>query len=116
MNYEFGVSTNLIPVFQGLGGAYLVAAAQSAFLNQMKLAVLSTTPDIDQATLVLTGATEIRNSFPESQQGAVIDGYMDGLKVVFAICIAATGFATVVGLASRWSKLGKEVRSGAGMA
>lgn len=103
-------------VFQGLGGAYLVAAAQSAFLNQMKLAVLSTIPDIDQATLVLTGATEIRHAFPESQQDAVIDGYMSGLKVVFAICIAATGLATVLGLASRWSKLGKEVRSGGGMA
>lgn len=78
--------------------------------------VLQNAPDVDQATLVLTGATEIRNSFPEDQQPAVIDGYMAGLKVVFAMCIAATGLATVVGLATRWNRLKQEQRGGGGMA
>ena len=94
----------------------MVSGAQSAFINTMVKYVVQRVPSVDRAILVLTGATEIRSSFPESQQPIIIDGYMDGIKVVFAICIAATGIATAVGLATRWKKLGVEARSGGGMA
>lgn len=67
--------------------------------------VLKHASDISKADLILTGATEIRNTFTKAQQPIVIDGYMWGIKVVFAIAIAATGFTTLVGLATRWKKL-----------
>jgi hypothetical protein len=76
--------------------------------------VRSVAPDVDQLTLILTGATEIRQSFPIDQQPDVIEGYMTGLKVVFAMCIAATGIATFVGLATRWTRLEQEQRSTGG--
>lgn len=78
--------------------------------------VLHLAPEVSKSTLVLTGATEIRHSFTPVQQPIVIDGYMAGLKVVFAMCIACTGIATVVGFGARWQKLGQDKRSGGGIA
>ena len=78
--------------------------------------VVRVAPHINRETLVLTGATEIRHAFPLDQQPIVIDGYMAGLKVVFAMCIAATGLATVIGLGTRWKRLSQEKRTGGGMA
>ncbi|KAI6782766.1 drug:H+ antiporter-2 [Emericellopsis cladophorae] len=112
---DLASATGMLLFFQGLGGAYFVSGAQAAFLNQMVAHVVSRVPDIDRATLILTGATEIRHRFPVELQGDVIDGYMAGLKVVFAMCIAATGVATLVGLGTRWNKLGPGAASG-GMA
>lgn len=78
--------------------------------------VMSLNPGVDKAVLVLTGATEIRNAFPVDQQHDVIEGYMSGLKVVFAICIAASGIATLIGFGTRWQRLNEAQRSGGGMA
>jgi MFS family permease len=109
------LTENLI-VCQSIGGAFLVSASQSAFINQMVSHVLKNAPDVDLATLVLTGATEIRHAFSVEQQPLVIAGYMAGLKVVFAVCIAATGIATLVGCFTRWSKLKQDGTSAGGMA
>lgn len=79
--------------------------------------VLKNAPQVDLGTLVLTGATEIRHAFPLDQQPLIIAGYMAGLKVVFAICVAGTGVATVIGLFTRWQKLKQEdLAAGGGMA
>lgn len=76
--------------------------------------VRSVAPDVDQLTLIQTGATEIRHAFPIDQQPDVIEGYMAGLKVVFAMCIVATGMATFIGLATRWTRLSQEQRGTGG--
>ncbi|KAJ6788772.1 hypothetical protein PWT90_06351 [Aphanocladium album] len=112
---DLASATGMLLFFQGLGGAFLVSAAQSAFLNQMVSYVLKHAPQIDKGTLILTGATNIRQVFPADQIPIVIDGYMHGLKVVFALCIAATGVATTVGLFTRWGKL-KQGAGAGGMA
>ncbi|KAJ3496470.1 hypothetical protein NLG97_g2641 [Lecanicillium saksenae] len=112
---DLASATGMLLFFQGLGGAFLVSAAQSAFLNQMVSYVMQRAPSIDKGTLILTGATNIRQAFPADQIPVVIDGYMHGLKVVFALCIAATGVATIVGLFTRWSKL-KQGAGAGGMA
>ncbi|KAJ4159099.1 uncharacterized protein LMH87_008016 [Akanthomyces muscarius] len=112
---DLASATGMLLFFQGLGGAFLVSAAQSAFLNQMVSYVMRRAPEINKGTLILTGATNIRQAFPAEQIPIVIDGYMHGLKVVFALCIAATGVATTVGLFTRWSKL-KQGAGAGGMA
>ncbi|KAM3541279.1 hypothetical protein ARSEF1564_005778 [Beauveria bassiana] len=112
---DLASATGMLLFFQGLGGAFLVSAAQSAFLNQMVSYVVRHAPEIDKGTLILTGATNIRQAFPADQIPVVIDGYMHGLKVVFALCIAATGVATLVSLFTRWTKL-KQGAGAGGMA
>jgi hypothetical protein len=62
-------------------------------------------PQVSQSQLVQTGATEIRYIFDANVIRLVIRSYMDGLKVAFALVIAATGVAFAVSLGSRWSKL-----------
>lgn len=78
--------------------------------------VTKNAPRVDLRTLILTGATEIRHAFPTDQQPVVIDGYMSGIKVVFAMCIAATGIASLGSLATRWNKLQRDKTAAGGMA
>lgn len=81
----------------------------------MVLDVLKNAPSVSKADLILTGATEIRKAFTEDVVPIVIDGYMQGLKVVFAMAIAATGLTLLIGLGTRWKKLKQENLTG-GMA
>lgn len=83
----------------------MLSAAQSAFVNQMVNYVLQRAPGIDKNTLIFTGATGIRQVFSAEETSIVVDGYMHGLRVVFALCIAATGVATLVATGHRWNKL-----------
>lgn len=78
--------------------------------------MLKKAPEISRNILVLTGATEIRHVFTPEQIPIVIDGYMTGVRVVFAMCIAATGLTTLIALGTRWQKLSQEKRSMAGAA
>ncbi|KAH6610121.1 major facilitator superfamily domain [Trichoderma cornu-damae] len=111
---DLGPSTGMLLFFQGLGGAFLVSGSQSAFINTLVKNVLSHAPQVSEATLILTGASEIRKKFPPDQQPLVIDGYVAGLKVVFALCIASTGVATLLGLGMRWKKLNQDALKSAG--
>ncbi|KAM3538623.1 hypothetical protein ARSEF1564_008453 [Beauveria bassiana] len=113
---DLASATGMLLFFQSIGGAYLVSGSQAAFINQMIGHVIKNAPQIDQGTLVLTGATEIRNRFPVGQQILVVAGYMSGLKVVFAMCVAATGTATVIGCFTRFSKLKHGNMTSGGMA
>ncbi|KAF7554898.1 hypothetical protein G7046_g6689 [Stylonectria norvegica] len=102
---DLASATGILLFFQGLGGAFLVSGGQAAFINQMVIYVKAHAPGVDQATLILSGATEIRHNFPLAQQASVIAGYMHGVNVVFAIAIAATGIATVMSFGTKWNKL-----------
>lgn len=76
--------------------------------------VLKDVPEIDKSALILSGATEIRKVFSSAEIPFVVEGYMTGLKVVFAICIACTGLATLISLGTRWKKLQPENLAQAG--
>lgn len=91
-----------------------MSAAQSAFLNTLLKSVAKYAPEVDPSTVVLTGATEIRRVFPAASLQGILLAYMDGLKVTFALVLAGTGLAFVIGLASRWKRLNTEALQGAG--
>lgn len=78
----------------------------------MSAKVIAAAPEVNKALLVLTGATEIRSSFPPEQQPVIISGYMWGVKVVFAMCIATTGAATLIAAFTRWKKLNQAALTG----
>jgi MFS transporter, DHA2 family, glioxin efflux transporter len=82
-----------------------VSAAQSAFVNTIVSRLPSTAPNVLPTQVVVTGATDIRRVFASDDIPGILLAYMDGLKVVFAIGIAGTGMAFLVGLGSRWKKL-----------
>ncbi|KAM5360084.1 hypothetical protein ACJZ2D_013995 [Fusarium nematophilum] len=102
---DLASNTAILLFFQTVGGAFLIAVAQTSFLQTMLKQMREMAPQVSQSQLVQTGATEIRHVFDENVTLLVIRSYMDGLKVAFALVIAASGVAFAVSLGSRWSKL-----------
>lgn len=94
----------------------LVSAAQSAFVNMLVNKLPSSAPDVDSALVVLTGATEIRSRFTPDQVPGILVAYMAGLKVVFALTIAATGVAFCISLGASWKRLNTDAVKGGGAA
>jgi EmrB/QacA subfamily drug resistance transporter len=90
--------TAIVLFFMNLGGTTLISAAQSAFVNTMINVLHTSAPGVDQATVIATGATEIRTVFSADQILGVLVAYMAGLKSALAIAIAATGLAFLVSL------------------
>ncbi|KAK6064598.1 major facilitator superfamily transporter [Seiridium cupressi] len=88
--------------------AFLVSAAQSAFNNTIIRAAASTASGINPALLLATRATQIRTVFTSAQVPGVVAAYMTGIKVVFAITIGASGFASLFSLCGSWKKLHAE--------
>lgn len=76
--------------------------------------VLSTVPGIDASLVLSTGATEIRTTFNADQVSGVINAYIVGLRVVWALMVGFTGSAFVVGLMSNWKRLYQTEESNSG--
>jgi MFS transporter, DHA2 family, glioxin efflux transporter len=105
--------TLVTTVFQTVGGALFVAAAQSAFVNTLIRWVATTAPGVPPQLLIFTGATELRNVFGPDVLPGVLVAYMQGLKVAFAVCIAGTGVAALLSPLMPWGRLNTEaVKSG----
>lgn len=98
--------------FQTVGGAFLVSAAQSAFVNILIKTLPYSAPGVDPAMVIATGATELRNVFTPDQIPGILVAYMHGLKISFAIAVAATGLALVISLFARWNRLNTAAISG----
>lgn len=88
-----------------IGGSFCLSAAQSGFNNRMISTLASTAPGINPATVLATGATQIRSAFTSAQVPGVVAAYMAGLKVVFAITVGTFGFACLIGLCGTWKRL-----------
>ncbi|KAF2669638.1 MFS general substrate transporter [Microthyrium microscopicum] len=97
--------TAIILFFQNFGGTSFTSAAQSAFANRLIQNLPRLAPSVDPATVILTGATEIRSAFSADQVPGVIAAYMTGVKAAYAISIAGAGLAFLVTLGSRWKRL-----------
>jgi hypothetical protein len=102
--------TAMILFLQTIGGAFFVSAGQSAFTNILIQRLPTHAPGVDIAKVLATGITELRNVFPPEQIPGIMDSYMGGLKVAYAVAIASSGIAVLVGLASPWRNLkGKSI-------
>ncbi|KAK5158088.1 hypothetical protein LTS14_004011 [Recurvomyces mirabilis] len=98
----------IVTFFITIGGSFFISAAQSAFNNQLIAATRKTLPEVSPMQILGTGASQIRQYFSPSELPFILDGYMVGLKAVFAIAIAASGIATVVGVLGDWKKLDEQ--------
>ncbi|GJC79011.1 putative efflux pump gsfJ [Colletotrichum liriopes] len=110
---DLASATAVLLFFQTVGGAFYVAAAQSGFLITVLKKVAENVPSVDPALVAITGATQIRTAFPAEAVPGIIQAYMDGLKIAFALTIAGAGVSFLVSLGSRWSKLNTKNLAGA---
>ncbi|KAF9890757.1 hypothetical protein FE257_005626 [Aspergillus nanangensis] len=88
--------TAIVLFFQTVGGAFMVSAAQSAFVNVLMKVLRHSAPGIDPALVVGTGATDLRKVFPPEQLPGILVAYMRGVKITFAIGLASTGVSFIV--------------------
>ncbi|KAL2127329.1 hypothetical protein VTI74DRAFT_10898 [Chaetomium olivicolor] len=106
--------TAIILFFQTVGGAFWVSAAQSAFVNTMVAELASSAPDVNPATLLATGATQIRTMFTPEEVPGILIAYMAGIKTALAISVGAVGLAFVVSLFGNFKSLNKETLKASG--
>lgn len=92
-------------VCNGLSGAYFVTAAGSIFNNRLLQTLESSAANIDSATVLATGASEIHHVFGGRELAAVVDAYMVGMKDVFAFSLAGAAFTIIIALMVPFKKL-----------
>ena len=98
--------TAILLFLQTVGGAFMVSAAQSAFINILIKTLPHTAPTVDPAIVVLTGATDLHQTFPTTVLPGILEAYMHGLKISFALAVASTGMALVIiTLFQKWERL-----------
>jgi hypothetical protein len=71
---------------------------------------------VNPQTVAATGVTELRNVFSADVIPGIVNAYMDGLKVAYAIAIASAGISVLISFASEWpwrNLKGKVVTGGA---
>ncbi|KIH92821.1 efflux pump antibiotic resistance protein [Sporothrix brasiliensis 5110] len=115
-NEDLAPTTALIMFFQTIGGAFMLSAAQSAFVNHMVNELPKYAPSVNPMQVIATGATELWTTFPPDVLPGVLRAYMSGLKISFAIAIAGVGSAFVVSLASSWKRINPDALMNAGAA
>ncbi|KAI1193539.1 MFS general substrate transporter [Nemania serpens] len=97
--------TSILYCFQVLGGAFSVAAAQSAFVNRLIVNLATTAPGVDPQLLVAIGATQIRSKFPADQLPGIVLAYLTGIKAAFAVGIGMAGVAFFLSLLCPWKRI-----------
>jgi MFS transporter, DHA2 family, glioxin efflux transporter len=91
--------------FQTIGGSFLVSAAQSAFANRLVSFVPRYAPGVDPHLVVATGASQLRDVFDPKVLPGILEAYMHGIKLVFALCVAMAGITLPIALFSPWKRL-----------
>ncbi|KAL2056622.1 hypothetical protein ABVK25_003016 [Lepraria finkii] len=99
---EISSITAITLFFQTIGGAFFVAAGQTAFTNRLLARVPVTAPAVSPSLVVATGATELRGVFSDADLPGILVAYMDGLKISFALAIALAGVTLPIALLAKW--------------
>lgn len=74
-------------------------------MNQLVHKLSTTAPGVSAALVTGTGATELRRVFTGAELDGVLHAYAWGIKVAFAITIAACAITVPVSLLSKWDNV-----------
>ncbi len=97
---------------QTIGGAFFVSAGEVAFTNTLLRKLPITAPSVDPKIVASVGVTQIRATFDANVVPGIIQAYMDGLKVAYAIAIASVGISVLMAGLSKWRNLKGKVQLG----
>ncbi|KAI1049225.1 hypothetical protein LB506_005169 [Fusarium annulatum] len=97
--------TSIIIFSRTIGGTFLITAAQSGFISQIIHKLSSTAPTIDPDLVTETGATTLRQNFSGAELNGILHAYVWGIKVAFAITIAACGITVIASLFTKWTNI-----------
>ncbi|KAI9685156.1 MAG: hypothetical protein M1822_004743 [Bathelium mastoideum] len=102
---DMAPTTAIVIFCRSFVGAFLIAAAQSGFANQLEHKLARTAPSVDPALLTATGATSLHQLFSGAELDGVVRAYTWGIKVVFAITIATCSITVPVSLCGKWNSV-----------
>ncbi|CAM1511984.1 Fc.00g094970.m01.CDS01 [Cosmosporella sp. VM-42] len=95
---DIPTGTAMIIFVQTLGGALFISASQTVFTNKLIENVIKYVPDLDPQVVLISGATNIRDTIRAEWLDGVILAYNGALTTSFYVG-AATASATIVGAA-----------------
>ncbi|MCJ1387671.1 hypothetical protein MMC18_000514 [Xylographa bjoerkii] len=102
---DISTVTALVLFFQTIGGSLFVSAGQSAFVNMLVGALVKNVPTLNPQVVVAAGAGAIQSTFSADVVPAIIDSYLTGLHVTFAMTIALAGVSLLISLFSPWRRI-----------
>lgn len=89
-------------VFQTIGGAIFVSAAQSAFSNRFIKALATHAPSLNPYETISVGATDLRKVYQGEILAGVVDSYMDGIKIAFIVSVVLAGVSVLCSMTIPW--------------
>ncbi|EEP78531.1 predicted protein [Uncinocarpus reesii 1704] len=106
--------TAITMFLQTMGAAIWVSASQAGWVNKLLDRLPQVAPNVNPELVVATGAAELHKVFQGDDLQGVLIAYMDGLKVVFLLCIAISAVSFVASLFMRPKNIkGKASMAGA---
>jgi hypothetical protein len=108
---DVAIGTAIIVFSQTLGGALFIAVAQNIFTNHLVSNVAAANLEgLNPAAVLATGATELKNVFPEKILPAVLSAYNGALTQAFYVS-TGTACITIIGaLCIEWKSVkGKKI-------
>ncbi|KGO58338.1 Major facilitator superfamily domain, general substrate transporter [Penicillium expansum] len=111
---DMAPTTAIIIFARSVGSTLLLSAAQSGFVNQLVHKLAETAPSVNPALVTGTGATDVHRLFSGAELDGVVRAYAWGIKVVFAITIAACGLTVPFSLCNTWANINAKKPSGGG--
>lgn len=101
---DLSSATAMVLFLQTIGGAFFISIAEAAFANRILNVLPHYAPSVSPARVLSVGVSELRNVF--GKEGELIEGiiesYLQGLKVTYALAITCCGIAMFVALGSHW--------------
>lgn len=92
-------------VYRSIGATILLAAAQSAFVNQIVVKLRSTAPNVDAGRVTGTGATELHHTFSGADLDGVVRAYAWGIRVVFLMTLASCILTIPFAICNKWTNV-----------
>lgn len=97
---DIAAVTSMTLFTEMFGTTLFVAAGEAAFTNRLVTSLARHAPSIDPISVVNTGATQIRQTFPPSAVEGILASYLDGCKVSHIVSVACGAAASLVSLAA----------------
>lgn len=108
---DVAIGTAIIVFSQTLGGALFIAVAQNVFQNQLVSNIAAANiQGLNPALVLATGATELKNVFPEKVLPVVLTAYNDALSRTFYVSVGTACLTVVGALVIEWKSVkGKKI-------
>jgi len=95
---DLAAVTSLTLFVENVGTALFIASTEAAFTNGLVSSLSRLLPTLNPATVLETGATEIRTAFEDDQITEILNSYLFGCKTSHFVPLASGGAAVLAAL------------------